>query len=174
MEQRWKIRRAGVADAPSVAEVHIRSWRDAYTGILTSEEIESRSLELRIEGWTVNLNDEAVVVSLLEERGRPVGFVSCGPCGDGDATPGLGEIKALYLVKDAWRKGYGRRLLRIAMGCLRDRGFDEATLWVLRDNDAARSFYETEGWRLDGGEKDCFGGLSAPALRMRRAVKTAG
>ena len=32
-------------------------------------------------------------------------------------------------------------------------GFREATLWVVRENDRARRFYEALGWALDGAEK---------------------
>jgi GNAT superfamily N-acetyltransferase len=173
MRERWRIRRAEPRDAVAIARVHTVSWRDAYREILSKEEIESRTLQLRSEQWAETLRGDEIVVSLLEVDGKPSGFSSCGPSRDDDALEvvgEVGEVGAIYLVKDAWGQGFGTRLLKVANDCLEGRGFSEATLWVLRDNGAARAFYEKHGWSFDGGEKDCFGGLDAPALRYRKAL----
>ena len=37
---------------------------------------------------------------------------------------------------------------------LRADGHGEAILWVLEDNPRTRRFYESAGWRADGGVKD--------------------
>jgi RimJ/RimL family protein N-acetyltransferase len=43
------------------------------------------------------------------------------------------------------------------------------TLWVLRDNERARRFYERAGWSFDGTEKeDVVAGATVTEVRYRR------
>jgi ribosomal protein S18 acetylase RimI-like enzyme len=145
----------------------MRSWRDAYPEILSAKDIESRTIDSRTDQWANTLETGEKDVSVAERAGEIVGFVSSGASDDDDAGQGVGEVAALYLVRDVWRDGIGRKLMEVALDCLRSKGFAQATLWVLRDNEPARSFYEKQGWSHDGGEKDCFAGFTAPALRYR-------
>ena len=53
--------------------------------------------------------------------------------------------------------------------CARD-----AILWVLRDNQRARAFYESLGWRLDGPTStENYGDLALEALRYQLTVPVA-
>jgi GNAT superfamily N-acetyltransferase len=167
------VRAAGPGDAEAIATVHARSWQDAYQGILTDEEIASRSLQDGIRKWREKLADPALQVSVAQIAGEVVGFVSAGPARDDDAPPATGEIGALYLVARAWDLGIGKKLMEVATGCLASKGYGDAVLWVLRDNVRARGFYERLGWGDDGGRKDCFGGMSAPAVRYRQGLQIA-
>ena len=58
-----------------------------------------------------------------------------------------------------------------ARDALAQRGFREATLWVLDTNERARRFYETDGWRLDGTDKrDAIGEMQVKEVRYRRPL----
>ena len=46
------------------------------------------------------------------------------------------------------------------------RGFAEVTLWVLEENRSARAFYETYGFRLDGGTRR-YPRTNVPEVRYR-------
>ena len=46
-----RVRRAAHDDIPSIAAVHVASWKDHYRGILDDAEIDKRTIEYRIEGW---------------------------------------------------------------------------------------------------------------------------
>ena len=85
--------------------------------------------------------------------GDVVGFTRFGPGRDEQSPPGAGEVHALYVHPAAWGTGAGRALLSAATTELRALGFDSAFLWVLRDNERARRFYEHLGWRPDGRSK---------------------
>ena len=175
VEERWRIRRADASDAAAIAEVHIQSWIDAYSDILRPEDFEKRTLAERTRHWTETLANPDVVVSLGEMGGSPVGFVAVGPASEEDSQGDArtGEVAALYLVREAWGAGLGRKMLAVGTDCLVRKGSASAVLWVLRDNERARRFYEKQGWSFDGGEKDCFGGATAPALRYRRSLEGA-
>ncbi|HEX9268613.1 MAG TPA: GNAT family N-acetyltransferase [Candidatus Limnocylindria bacterium] len=149
------IRPAVVADARAIAEVHIRSWQEAYRGQLPDAWLDglSAQLERREARWRETLAGRHGERSFVAERdGRLIGFVLVVPSLDDDATPDTGQLSAIYLLQEAWGIGVGRDLMTIAMADLRSR-FRRATLWVLRSNARARRFYEIAGWRADGREK---------------------
>jgi len=65
----------------------------------------------------------------------------------------------------------GRDEVSAAMDELCDLGMREASLWVLRDNQRARRFYERLGWQPDGRtSSESYGGveLEAPASTVER------
>ena len=171
VRERWRIRRADVSDADGIAEVHVRSWRDAYSDLLPPAEFDKRPVELRTEEWNARLSDPDFVVSVATADKQVLGFVGVRSAQEEDAvSSATGELVYLYLVEDAWGQGIGRKLLEVGLDCLARRGFDRAVLWVLRDNERARRFYEANGWTHDGGSKDCFGGADAPAVRYSRGL----
>ena len=54
---------------------------------------------------------------------------------------------------------------------IRVAGYRRAVLWVLEANDAARRFYETDGWAPDGArrEEDVWG-VDARVMRYQRLL----
>jgi dihydropteroate synthase len=143
-----RTREAGPGDAPVIAEVQVRSWREAYRGILPESILAGLSVEARTAAFRGALEAGAPVrIRLLEARGRPMGFAVTGPCRDEGADPSLtGEVHAIYLLAEAWGQGLGRTLLARAEEDLLERGHREAVLWVLERNRRARRFYEAFGW----------------------------
>ena len=171
VSQRWRIRRADESDAAAIATVHVQSWIDAYSDLLPADEFATRTQSVREEQWVERLVDDDFVVSVAESPTLGVvGFVSVSSSGDDDLTETTGELAGLYLVRTAWGDGLGRKMLGVGVDCLARRGFSDASLWVLRDNGRARGFYEAHGWSADGAAKDCFGGVTAPAVRYRRSL----
>jgi GNAT superfamily N-acetyltransferase len=85
---------------------------------------------------------------------------------------GSGELYAIYVLPEAWRRGVGRAWHGAAAHVLHGRGCREARLWVLRDNPRAREFYLSMGWTRDGAEKlHSFGSSELPIVRYRRLIK---
>jgi GNAT superfamily N-acetyltransferase len=80
-------------------------------------------------------------------------------------------LRAIYLAPEAIGRGIGRALHDWALDDLRERGCIEATLWVLRENQPARRFYEAAGWRTDGEPKDEeLAGGTLHEVRYRRGI----
>jgi RimJ/RimL family protein N-acetyltransferase len=72
------------------------------------------------------------------------------------------------VTPSVWGTGVGRELMAVAVDRLREAGFRSATLWVLRDNERARRFYERAGWSPDGAEKDdVVAGATVTEVRYR-------
>jgi ribosomal protein S18 acetylase RimI-like enzyme len=149
------LRRATKADARAIAAVHVETWRRAYRGLVRQEVLDSLNVDNREHFWQRAL--AAMPADrrpwLAEADAQVVGFVSAGAAEADDAKPTTGQVYAIYVSADCWDRGVGRNLLGHAERDLRERGYDEATLWVLATNERARRFYEAAGWRPDGAEK---------------------
>ena len=147
-----RIREATPKDAEAIAGIHVRSWQAAYRGQLTDEFLDGLTVEDRLDQHRRSLQDPRAEwrTWVAEEAGRVVGFAVTGPSEDGDAARETAEVYAIYLDPDLLGTGLGRGLFARAIEDLRERGFAEATLWVLETNERARRFYEVAGWKPDG------------------------
>lgn len=65
---------------------------------------------------------------------------------EGDPTYS-GELYGIYLLAGRQRGGIGRRLVRRVAERLADEGMRSMLLWVLKENESARGFYEARGGR---------------------------
>lgn len=175
-----ELRDATPADARAVATVLVRSWRAAYRGLLPDDVLAGLSVHDRERLWSDSLTARPAhtgfVVATLEDA--VVGVAAAGPplVPEDRADPTLGDLYALYLDPDVWRRGIGTRLHAAALDRLRSFGFTHAGLWVLDTNARAREFYDRHGWtdtgrtRVDQGP----GGTELHERRLRRDLADRG
>lgn len=167
-----RIRAAGPEDARAIAEVHVASWKGAYSEIIDLDNVgDSMDIEARQRTWARRIpliGAEGYRTWVAESEGEVVGFSFTQPTEDDDLNPlEVAELVALYLNPDAFGKGIGAALLARAVAGMRNQGFLQATLWVLEGNSRAIHFYRREGWRPDGSRSPCFRVMNAPAVRYR-------
>lgn len=151
------IRRARPGDAAAIAAVHVEAWHEAYTGLMPARMLSAFSVAERTRRWHRILTapdpslESAVFVAVAREPGI-VGFGSCGrqPVADLVAGGFAGEFSALYLLPACQRQGVGRRLMALMAQDLLAREVRGSALWVLRDNEPARRFYEALGAKIVG------------------------
>jgi len=132
-------------DIDDVSRVYAQSWKTAYRGIVPQDFLDA----LADNRWSPILMNETSNLLIAAEGGDIVGAATYCPARD-RAFAGWGEIISLYLVPQYWRRGIGTRLLREAMKALHDLGYQKLYLWVLEENRVARTFYEKNGFRLNG------------------------
>jgi ribosomal protein S18 acetylase RimI-like enzyme len=140
------IRAATVLDAPEIARVHAASWRTTYRDLLPDDFLASLDDAGYEERWRRALTEKSTRIYVAQDGSETVGFASGGRERAGEAGFG-GELYAIYVVEPAQRRGFGRDLVRAVVGGLEELGLTDMIVWVLRDNHAARGFYE----RLGGG-----------------------
>ena len=139
------IRAAKEFDAEAIALVHIRAWQKAYEHYIPESILNGLSLPERTKQWH-DLIQEGVTVLVLERNNNIFGFTSICKFRDRIKDNLSGEISAIYLHPDYWRKGFGTKLCLAALKNLSDMGYKKALLWVLADNLQARLFYQNLGF----------------------------
>ncbi len=172
-----ELRDATAADAHAIATVLVRSWRAAYRGLLPDAVLAGLSIPDRERFWSQALATRAphtgTVVATV--AGAVVGLAATGPplVPADRADPTLGDLYALYLDPDVWRRGIGTRLHAAALDRLRSGGFTHAGLWVLDTNDRALRFYLRHGW-TDTGRSQLDRGPGGTELHERRLHRDLG
>lgn len=148
-----EVRHARSGDADAIAQVHVASWQSAYAGLVPAAYLEGLDWRTAAEWWRRRPGrpQAGEVVLTARSAAGTVGFASVGPARDG-AEPGDFELYALYVLPEAWRSGVGRALLAASLSEVPSQT-ERVTLWVLRDNHRARSFYVNQGFIADGATK---------------------
>jgi GNAT superfamily N-acetyltransferase len=170
-----ELRDATPADAHGIATVLVQSWRAAYRGLLPDDVLADLSVPDREQFWSDILaappRHTAAVVAMIGPD--VVGFAATGPplvpADRDDST--LGDLYALYLNPDIWRRGIGTRLHTAALDRLRSCGFTHAGLWVLETNERAVRFYLRQGW-TDARRTQVDQGPGGTELHERRLHRT--
>ena len=142
-----QVRAAGLPDAPSIARVHIDSWRATYTGIVPERFLADLSHADRESWWEAILRTDPPAIStfVAETPGNEVvGFAGGGPEREGNRTY-RAELYAIYVFEAYQRRGLGRLLTSALASEFLATGLTSMLLWVLEDNPAARAFYESLG-----------------------------
>ncbi|MGH8420115.1 MAG: GNAT family N-acetyltransferase [Pseudomonas sp.] len=143
------IRPAQPQDAAAIAQVHVRSWQQAYRDLIPADYLASldATVQRRAELWrdSIEKGEPQVLVALQDEQA--VGWIAFGQSRDEHATPGISaQVQALYVLAEHWGSGVGRLLWLKARQHLIDQGFRSVTLWVLAQNDRAIRFYRNAGF----------------------------
>ena len=163
------LRSAKPGDEMDVARVHVRAWQTGYRGLLPQGYLDALRAEDRAWRYDFVTRDPqrpATVVAV--DEGAICGFATTFVLHD---TPEYGELAALYVDPEWWRRGVGTALTSAACAALHDRGCREAVLWLLAGNTRGDRFYRRNGWLAEGvGRKDVVWGVEVDELRYRRAL----
>lgn len=184
------IRAGSAAHAAQVAAVQRETWFAAYAGIIAPEVIDRVTVpddgarvrqSFRTRPW------QRLLVAVDPGPGDPgasgiVGYASFGPETDvlnapwphpltADGEGGrVAELYALYVRPGWWSTGTGRALMEKVLARSGAAGYESITLWVLRDNQRARRFYERAGFAPDGATNVLTGLGGVTEFRYRRPL----
>ncbi len=148
-------------DAAPIAEVHVSALRAAYQGHLPDHlehlVLGPPDVKRRARAWEGWLKRSRVSTLVAHVDGMLTGFCTLHPMRDEagqEAAQGMtGEIPALFVLPSHWRRGIGRLLCGQMLAEARTRDFAEVALWVLESDERARCFYNSLGFRPDGGTR---------------------
>jgi ribosomal protein S18 acetylase RimI-like enzyme len=132
-------------DAEALGAMHVQAWCETYAGLVPQHVLDNLDRAARGRRWREAIGSDAHVF-LVRDVGAIVGFGACGPPRDND-LPYAGEIGALYVLRQAQRRGIGRALMDAMARDLAAAGRGNAALWVLHGNMPAQRFYEALGGR---------------------------
>jgi RimJ/RimL family protein N-acetyltransferase len=160
------VREARSDDVEAAVRAYESSWDAALAPLLGRRLGELVPFEERVtsfhdglartsanaEVWAAELDGEIVGVAVYAR-----------------ADAETGELRALYVVPEAWGTGAAQELMNAALAAMQSGGQRLAILWVAEENARARRFYEREGWTADGVTRETPLGPSGARYRLELA-----
>ena len=131
-------------DIPIIATIYVSSMRATHKGVVSHEFLQSLSYEQpleRLEG-IFNKTDRRPFGRVAEYKGTIVGF-AIGSFAVNPPPGYQGELKMLYVSSGKRRNGIGGALFRSVTSHFVQNNMYSMLLGVIKDNLAARKFYES-------------------------------
>ncbi len=146
MKDTYVIRQANSHDIPRIAEIIVFGKRVAYRPIFENDEVSFNELQVvslyeeyqknpdTLEG--MHLYDDGIIKGVIKGHSEDEKIV---------------EITDFYVEPFFVGQGIGTRLLEYLIQQVRKKGIQKIILWVIKDNEKARKFYERNGF-INSGE----------------------
>ena len=148
--------------------IHALGWRTTYAGAIPADFMAREITDDRwVPTFRENLKTNRNQLLLLYDEDIPVCCATFGPARidaglqagtvckfNSRGYEGWGEIISFYTHPDHKRKGYGTKLMEEVLRRLSGQGYLQVFLFVLRENENARRFYEKMGFAWDGTHED--------------------
>ena len=147
------IRRAIPGDEQVLAYIQTESWKAAFAGILSPEELERCTNREKAEQMYHNvLRREGCNMAIEFVDGKPHCIAAWGRnrCDLGDT---VGELICIHSLQNNWAKGYGSAMMEYVLAQLQQANYKSVILWVFEANTRARKFYEKHGFELTEQKK---------------------
>ena len=143
------FREAIAADCVAVAEVHLRSWRESYAGIVPQTFLDKMSVENQAKAFETRFRDDSykMYIAELPERGV-VGFADFGQPRESIGAYEA-ELYAIYILPKFQGKGVGEKLFNLVLESLVRNGKSSMYLLALAVS-PYKSFYEKMGGLIVG------------------------
>jgi ribosomal protein S18 acetylase RimI-like enzyme len=140
--------KATIEDAFFLAEIHVLSWQKAYVGIIPDTILSKLSIPQKEAYFDNVLRTQKETIFCIKKQETIIGFIVLGACRDRDLSIYCGEIWAIYMHPDLWNQGAGTKAIRHSFDILKREGYTNCSLWVLKENTSAISFYKKEGFEF--------------------------
>lgn len=146
MKETYIIRQANQQDIPRIAEIIVFGKRVAYRPIFENDEVSFNELQVVSLYEEYQKNPDTLEGLYLYDDGIIKGVIK-GHAQDEKIV----EITDFYVEPFFVGQGIGTRLLEHLIWQMRKEGFQKIILWVIKDNEKARKFYERNGF-INSGE----------------------
>lgn len=148
------IRRAAPEDAVPLARLAADTFTDTFGHLYSPEHLEEfLTTRHSPERYAELLRDPACAVWLaVGSAGELVGFASVGPCHlpVENLEPAAGELRQLYVRREAQKAKIGTQLLETALQWLEESGYRPVYLGVWSENYRAQRLYGRYGFEKVG------------------------
>lgn len=152
----YTIRKVQAGDASALAYIQTESWKAAFCHILPDEILQKTTEITRATEMYQGLLDGKIGNGyILEIDGMPHCIAWWDQARDKD-MPGYAEIICIHSLQANWGNGYGTAMMDKLLHDIKMAGYKKVMLWVLTENERARTFYEARGFTTRGKVKPCF------------------
>lgn len=171
MSEGFSLRKATPEDAAAMSRICTDTFVETFGHLYPPEDLAYFLLgSYSPAAQRELLQKESVAMWLLERDGVAVGHACAGPCGlpHPEVAAGDGELKRLYVLREAHNSGWGSRLFEAALAWLQKDG--PRTLWigVWSENLGAQRFYARYGFEHVGQYKFPVGNTLDDEFILRR------
>ena len=147
------IRKAIPGDEQVLAYIQTESWKAAFAGILSPEElVRCTNQEKAEQMYHSILWREGCNMAIEFVDGKPHCIAAWGKnrC---DLSDTVGELICIHSLQNNWAKGYGSAMMEYVLVQLQQAQYESVILWVFEENSRARKFYEKHGFELTEQKK---------------------
>lgn len=149
-----RIRPGTTDDIEEISRVYVRAWRETYQGFAPDPFVNGMTAGAAAQIFRDSLQTDThsyfFHVAEAPQR-RLVGFADGGK-ERSHPESGLGELYAIYILKEFQKQGTGRKLFEAAVESLLQSGMNSMIVWVL-EGSPYRKFYESMDGKLQPGLK---------------------
>ena len=169
----YSVRPATARDAKAIADIHVATWKAAYSDLMPEDFLKAMTADKRLAFWkeAIEYSEPQTLVAVADNQ--VVGFVGFDRSRDPGTRSTVGEIWALYMAPDHMRQGAGIALWDGARDGLKEEGCTQVTAWVLLNNAPAMAFFEhSAGFKreMSSIRTTAFGTARLEEIRLKRAV----
>ncbi len=149
-----RIRPGTLADVPEISRVYAESWKTTYEGIMPEPFIRGMTPEAAAKIFNESLqpNEYRYFFHVAEAPGGKLAGFADGGKERSHPERGIGELYAVYLLRECQRQGIGKCFFQAAVRSLLDSGMSQMVSWVVEQS-PYRKFYESLGGKLGEGIK---------------------
>jgi GNAT superfamily N-acetyltransferase len=165
------IRRAGPADAETVAKIGRRTFAETFGHLYPPGDLAAfLAAAHSVERARADLANPAKAAWLAEADGEAIGFALAGPCKlpHAEVTAACGELDRIYLLAERQGGGLGSRLLAETLAWLEKDGPRRLWIGVWSENHGAQRLYARHGFEVVGSYEFIVGQTRDHELIMRR------
>lgn len=144
-----KIRIATIDDVHTISRIHALSWKEAYKNNLSQEFLSNIPNDFWVPFFTEHIKNHRFETALFYQDDKATACITYGKCRD-ELLEDWAEIASLYVLPEYWSQKQGYELMLFSLNQLKEVGFHQAYLWVLKENNRAIEFYEKIGFTNDG------------------------
>ena len=151
-------RLATIEDLPEIVKINLDTWRTTYKSIFPAEFLQNLSFKEKEIRWRQLFGnpEREIFIYLAEELSKKIVGFSMGSLEQSDLTlkiPGvrnyIGELMAIYILKEYQRKKIGLKLMKMTVERLLESNINSMIVWVLKSNPNCK-FYEILGGKYVG------------------------
>ena len=156
MKNNIKIDKVKIGDENVLAHIQTEAWKEAFSDIISKEDMEKYTdINKAREMYTMILSENIGNGFILSIDGNPHCIAYFDKSRD-DEFKEYAEIICIHSLSSNWGKGYGSIMMEHILKEIKEAGFNKVMLWVFKENNRARKFYEKHGFILsDKTKKFC-------------------
>lgn len=130
-----------ITDAEGLAQVHVKTWQDTYSGLIDDAYLDSLSIAQKAEKWKKRLleNNSDFIYFIAKENDSIAGFIWGGKNREENSEYDA-EVIAYYVLPEYQGKGIGRKLFSSFAKEALKRKMNTMSLWVLYGNNTSKIY----------------------------------